>query len=221
MTDIGAVAKRIFDLLFAGGVVLGLAPVMLLAVLAATVDTRQWGIFSQQRVGRHGRLFHVYKVRSMRPSAAVTTTVTTGHDPRITRLGRLLRRTKVDELPQFINVLLGQMSVVGPRPDVPGYADTLQGEDRVILSVRPGITGPASVFFRDEEVLLASQADPERYNREVLWPAKVRINAAYVRNYSFVEDLRLVLDTAFSRLACSRASRARLGLIDAEEFPSA
>lgn len=212
--------KRSFDIAFSGAVVVGLGPLMALAVVAATADTGQWGVFSQVRIGREGRPFRVYKVRTMKPSRTVTTTVTTGHDPRITPLGRFLRRSKIDELPQFVNVLLGQMSVVGPRPDVPGYADCLEGTDRLVLAVRPGVTGPASVFFRDEEALLSQQADPERYNTQVLWPAKVRINAGYVRDYRFCEDLRLVMDTAVSRWALSRATKARLGQLEGQEFPA-
>ncbi len=212
--------KRSFDIAFSGAVVVGLGPLVALAVVAATADTGQWGLFSQVRIGRDGRPFRVYKVRTMKASRTVTTTVTTGHDPRITPLGRFLRRSKIDELPQFVNVLLGQMSVVGPRPDVPGYADCLQGADRIVLAVRPGVTGPASVYFRDEEALLAQQPDPERYNVLVLWPAKVRINAAYVRHYRFAEDLRLVIDTAVSRWGLSRATKARLGRLKGKEFPS-
>jgi lipopolysaccharide/colanic/teichoic acid biosynthesis glycosyltransferase len=105
------------------------------------------------------------------------------------------RRTKIDELPQLFNVLWGDMSFVGPRPDVPGFADRLEGVDRIILSVRPGITGPASLKYRDEEALLASQEDPERYNREVIWPDKVRINLDYVKHWSFAGDIGYILKT--------------------------
>lgn len=213
--------KRSFDLAFALGVLICLGPLILVTIVAATFDTRQWGVFSQTRIGRHGRPFRVYKVRSMRTPTVGGTTVTTARDPRITRLGALLRQSKLDELPQFVNVLLGHMSVVGPRPDVPGYADALGGEDRILLSVRPGITGPASVFFRDEEQLLAQVEDAEHFNRHVLWPAKVRINCEYVRQYSLLEDLRLVIDTAWSRPALSRAAKARLGLLRAPEFDAA
>lgn len=212
------VLKRCFDVVFSVLVVTTLFPVMLMAIAAATLDTRQCGIFSQVRVGQGGRLFRVFKIRTMRSSKLVTTTVTTGRDPRITRLGRLLRKAKIDELPQFINVLLGQMSVVGPRPDVPGHADCLVGDDRIVLSVRPGVTGSASVYFRDEEALLAQQPDPERYNAEVLWPAKVRINAAYVRRYNFWEDVRLIIDTALPRANLSKASQVRVGKLVAPEF---
>jgi len=201
--------KRSFDLVFAGTVVVVFFPVMAVALIAATLDTRQNGLFSQVRIGRGGRAFRAYKIRTMRASPTVSTTVTTRLDPRITVLGRCLRKTKIDELPQFINVLLGDMSVVGPRPDVPGYADRLAGDDSIVLSVRPGITGPATLFFRDEEALLAAQPDPERFNREWLWPAKICMNADYVRSYNFCEDLRLVLDTSLPFLTLSKASRAR------------
>jgi lipopolysaccharide/colanic/teichoic acid biosynthesis glycosyltransferase len=131
----------------------------------------------------------------MRNVPGVTTTVTSARDPRITRLGRFFRRTKLDELPQLINVLLGQMSFVGPRPDVPGFADQLNGADRLILAIRPGITGPATLAFRDEEVLLAAQADPERYNREVIYPEKVRLNRIYIEQYNLRKDLTYLIQT--------------------------
>ena len=121
--------------------------------------------------------------------------MTTADDPRVTRLGRLLRRTKIDELPQLFNVLAGHMSFVGPRPDVPGFADRMDGPDRIILSVRPGITGPASFQFRNEEALLAAQEDPERFNREVLFPEKLRLNRAYVENYRVADDVVCLVRT--------------------------
>ena len=192
-----AAAKRSFDLFVA---LLGLAMtwwLIILAWLLASIDTRANGFFMQQRVGRDGRLFRVIKVRSMRVDRSVTTTVTTKHDARITRLGYLWRRTKIDELPQLINVLLGDMSLVGPRPDVPGFADRLEGNQRLMLTVRPGITGPATLKYRDEETLLASVPDPEAYNRDVIFPDKVRINMEYVANWCFVGDLRYLWQTIF------------------------
>ena len=142
-------------------------------------------------------MFRVINIRTMRVGTGLDTTVTTGHDPRITPLGRFFRRAKIDELPQLINVLLGQMSFVGPRPDVPGYADALEGEDRVILTVRPGITGPATLKYRDEETLLAGVDDPERYNRDVIFPDKVRINREYVQQWSLRKDLGYIWRTVF------------------------
>ena len=130
------------------------------------------------------------------PSESGTwSTVTTADDLRTTKLGRFWRRTKIDELPQLFNVLLGQMSFVGPRPDVPGFADELTGEDKKILSLRPGITGPASLKYRDEEKVLAEVADPILYNREVIYPDKVRINLEYLTNWSFYKDLCYILMT--------------------------
>lgn len=190
-----ATRKRGFDLLLAFiGLLLGFW-LIALGWLVATIDTRQNGFFTQQRVGRNGRLFHVIKIRTMRNVTGVDTTVTTGADPRITRVGRILRKTKIDELPQLINVLLGDMSFVGPRPDVPGFADKLADEDKVVLSIRPGITGPATLKYRDEETLLARQADPEAYNREVIFPDKVRINREYIENWSLAGDIRYIWQT--------------------------
>ena len=190
--------KRTFDLSLACIGLFLVGWLIIVAWIAATVDTRANGFFLQRRVGYRGRLFTVIKIRTMRVQSALTTTVTTADDARITALGGLLRKHKIDELPQLINVLLGHMSFVGPRPDVPGFADTLADDDRrVILSVRPGITGPATLKYRNEESLLADQADPESYNREVIYPDKVRLNRAYVENWSFFTDLRYILRTIF------------------------
>lgn len=192
------VVKRTFDLL-GSAIALSLTFwIIAITWVLASIDTRANGFFTQERVGRWGRPFRVVKLRTMRPDPTVSTNVTTRGDPRITTLGRWLRRTKLDELPQLINILRGDMSFVGPRPDVPGFADALTGEDRVILSVRPGITGPATLRYRDEEALLAAAEDPERYNREVLWPDKVRLNREYVRNWSFRRDLWYLWKTLFA-----------------------
>lgn len=192
--------KRAFDLVVGGAALVATSPVMVVGVAASTISTRQWGVFSQERVGRDGQPFHVHKVRSMRRVDGVTTTVTAGSDPRITRVGAWLRRLKVDELPQLVNVVRGEMSIVGPRPDVSGWADALDGADRVVLSVRPGITGPASVAFRHEEGLLAQAADPEAYNRDVIWPEKVRLNREYIEQWSLRADLRWITATIASVL---------------------
>lgn len=190
--------KRAFDIVCAFGGLLVLGWLIALAVLVAKVDTGA-GLFTQKRIGQHGRPFTIMKVSTMRPVPGVTSTVTTSHDPRITRIGHVLRRTRIDELPQLLNVLVGSMSFVGPRPDVAGYADRLEGLDRIVLAVRPGITGPASIAFRDEESLLAGQADPEAHNREVLYPQKVRLNCEYVRGYRFAQDLRWLWLTLIGR----------------------
>jgi lipopolysaccharide/colanic/teichoic acid biosynthesis glycosyltransferase len=120
-------------------------------------------------------------------------------DHRITPFGAFLRRYKIDELPELWNVLIGDMSFVGPRPDVPGYADKLQGEERKILELRPGITGPASLKYSNEEEILQKALNPIQYNNEVLWPDKVRINLDYVKKQSFWKDVNLILKTIFFR----------------------
>lgn len=187
--------KRGFDLVVASALLLVTWPVMVLAWIVASFDTRANGLFRQTRIGRDGQPFRVLKIRTMR-RASVGSTVTTAGDARITRSGTVLRRFKVDELPQLVNVLRGEMSLVGPRPDVPGFADLLTGDDRVVASVRPGITGPAALAYRAEEQLLARVADPERYNREVLWPDKVRMNREYVERWSLGLDVACLVRTA-------------------------
>jgi lipopolysaccharide/colanic/teichoic acid biosynthesis glycosyltransferase len=195
LTPMQAVQKRFLDLAASGLGLIVLSPLIALVYVAATIDTRSNGLFTQERIGRHGARFRVLKIKTMRPGASFTTHVTAADDPRITGLGRWLRRHKLDELPQLVNVLLGQMSLVGPRPEVPGFADLLTGEDALILAVRPGITGPATLYFRNEEELLTACDDPEAYNRDVLFPAKVRMNLDYVRTYSFRRDLSFLWQT--------------------------
>ena len=195
LTFTNAVLKRSFDIVVSG---LGLVLVFWIiaaAWLIASVDTSENGFFRQYRVGRFGRLFKTNKIRTMRSNGHTTTTVTTSNDPRITRIGKFWRKTKIDELPQLINVLLGQMSFVGPRPDVPGFADSLRGEDRIVLAIRPGITGPATLKYRNEEELLARLEEPESYNRDVIFPDKVRLNREYITKWSFWGDIRYIVKT--------------------------
>ena len=189
--------KRFFDISmsFIGLILSGW--IIVLAFFLATIDTRKGGTFTQSRIGQYGKPFKVIKIRTMRDVRGIDTNVTTLNDPRITKLGFFFRKTKIDELPQLINVLQGKMSFVGPRPDVSGYADKLNGDDNIILSIKPGITGPASLKYRNEEELLAEQADPEKYNREVLFPDKVRLNREYIDNYSFCKDMKYIWETAF------------------------
>lgn len=155
-------------------------------------------IFKQQRVGKDGRLFTMYKFRTMVPHHSGSSVSVAGED-RITPLGKTLRRYKLDELPELWNILIGDMSFVGPRPDVPGYADCLEGEDREILNLRPGITGPASLKYRDEEELLAKVEDPIAYNNEIIYPDKVRLNRYYYHHYSFVMDIRMIFATVLGK----------------------
>ncbi len=158
-------------------------------------------LFVQERVGKDGKLFKVHKFRSMRVRREdeAFTGVAAAETNRITPLGEKLRKYKLDELPELWDVFIGKMSFVGPRPDVPGYADKLEGEDRVILKLRPGITGPASLKYRNEEELLASVDNPVRYNDEVIWPDKVRLNLYYLQHHSFWMDLKMIFATVLGR----------------------
>lgn len=154
--------------------------------------------FIQIRIGKDAHPFKMVKFRSMTVSHSGNTVSVKG-ESRITPLGATLRKYKLDELPELWNVLKGDMSLVGPRPDVPGYADKLEGNDRKILSLRPGITGAASLKYSHEEELLSRVEDPQRYNDEVLYPDKVRINRMYLERWSFWLDLRIIFCTIFNR----------------------
>lgn len=187
-------AKRLFDLIFSGLGLLLLWPVLLAAALWIKLDSPGPVLFRQVRIGRHGVPFMIHKFRTMRTAPGAQITV--GEDPRITRAGRLLRASKLDELPQLWDVLRGVMSLVGPRPEVPHYVALYPAELRdVVLSVRPGVTDPASLRFRNESELLAKAADPEREYVEVVLPAKLRLAADYVRSASLIGDVRLILAT--------------------------
>lgn len=190
-------AKRLFDLICSGlGLVL-LSPLLLLVALWIKLDSPGPVLFRQERVGRFGRPFFIHKFRSMRVDApALGPQITIGQDPRITRSGRWLRASKLDELPQLWDVFRGAMSLVGPRPEVPRYVALYTPEQRdLVLSVRPGITDPASLQFRNESEVLARAADPEREYAEVILPAKLQIAGDYVRQASVWGDLRLILAT--------------------------
>ena len=171
----------------------------LLLIVAILIRLKMPGgpvLFRQKRVGKDGKLFTMVKFRSMSVSHGGSSVSVAG-ESRITPLGAKLRKYKLDELPELWNVLVGDMSFVGPRPDVPGYADKLQGSDRVILKLRPGITGPASLKYRNEEELLVGVDDPQTYNDTVIFPDKVRINKEYYYNWSFRKDIRYILQTVF------------------------
>ncbi|MFS2027133.1 sugar transferase [Massilia sp. CT11-137] len=189
--------KRAFDIVASLAGLLLLAPVILLCWLVAAIETRSNGFFIQKRIGRHGRIIRVCKIKTMYPGDTRRSPIASRNLASISQSGRFLRKYKLDELPQLFNVLAGSMSFVGPRPDVPGYADRLQGEDRIILSLRPGITGPASIKYKDEEAILASIDDPETYNDRIIWPDKVKINREYFNNYSLLRDLRYIFYTIF------------------------
>lgn len=191
--------KFIFDRLMAFIGLLVLWPVLL--IVAMLIKVKMPGgpiIFKQKRVGRNGKMFTMYKFRSMTVGHGGSSVSVAG-ESRITPLGHVLRKYKLDELPELWNVLIGDMSFVGPRPDVPGYADQLKGQDRDVLKLRPGITGPASLKYRDEEEMLAKVEDPQKYNDEVIFPDKVRINLYYLHHYSFIKDIEMIFCTVLGR----------------------
>lgn len=199
--------KRALDLIVAVLGLLLLGPFIFVGWLLATFSTRSNGFFTQDRVGRNGKLFRVIKLRTMRAHQGMNaTTVTVRGDERITPIGRFLRRSKMDELPQLINVVRGEMSLVGPRPDVSGFADCLEGSDRVLLTLRPGITGPASLYYRDEESELAASEDPEKHNRDVVWPNKVRMNLQYLSDWSLTNDIGYIWTTVRGAVVSDRSA---------------
>lgn len=191
--------KYVFDRVAA---LLGLLLIWwLLIVVAILIKVKMPGgpaLFRQTRIGRHGKPFTIYKFRTMTVGHGGSSVSVAG-ESRITPLGAVLRRYKIDELPELWNVLIGDMSFVGPRPDVPGYADRLQGDDREMLELRPGITGPASLKYRNEEELLAAVENPQEYNDTVIYPDKVRINRYYLHNYSFVKDIEMIVCTVIGK----------------------
>ncbi|MBO7647054.1 MAG: sugar transferase [Bacteroidales bacterium] len=193
------VLKHIFDRIVSFIGLICFSPLLL--ILAILIKVRMPGgpvLFTQKRVGKNGRLFNIYKFRTMVVNHGGSSVSVAG-ETRITPLGATLRKYKLDELPELWNVLIGNMSFVGPRPDVPGYADQLKGDDLEVLQLLPGITGPASLKYRNEEELLATVEDPQRYNDEVIFPDKVRINRYYLHHYSFWMDIKIILATVTGR----------------------
>jgi lipopolysaccharide/colanic/teichoic acid biosynthesis glycosyltransferase len=189
--------KRLFDLFFSFiGILVFIIPILVLVVLA-TISTKKFGLYTQLRVGKNAILFTMYKIRTMYGDDN-DVFITLKKNSRITGFGNFLRKYKLDELPQLFNVLIGDMSLVGPRPDVKGYADELTGDNRIILTVRPGITGPATLRFKDEEEILARQSDPLKYNDEIIWKEKIKINKNYIENWTLIGDLKFILRTIFS-----------------------
>ena len=191
-------AKYIFDRIVALTAMILLSPVILILFIIHKIAMPGGAfVFKQERIGQHGKPFMIYKIRTMYDNAEQGGSVSTYDDPRITPFGRWLRETKLDTILELINVLKGEMSFVGPRPDVAGYADKLQGNDRKILELRPGITGPASIKYRHEDKILAQQKDPKKYNDDIIYPDKVRINLDYYENWSFFLDIKIIFQTLF------------------------
>ena len=189
--------KRSFDFFssFIGLIIL--LPLLIFVSLAIKIGSSGPIFFSQKRVGKDGRLFTLVKFRSMTVQQDSSNTATARGDVRITKIGAFLRKYKLDELPELWNVVMGEMSLVGPRPDVPGYADSLKGTDRNMLKLRPGITGTASLKYANEEEILAAQEDPQKYNDEVIFPDKVIVNLEYYENQSLWLDIKIIFATIF------------------------
>lgn len=193
------IAKYLFDRIMAFVGLVVLSPILFVVWILIRIKMPDGpAVFTQKRVGKGGILFTMYKFRSMSAHHSGSTVSVAG-ESRITPLGAKLRRYKLDELPELWNVFIGDMSFVGPRPDVPGYADKLEGDDRRVLQLRPGITGPASLKYRDEEVLLAAKANPQEFNDKVIYPDKVRINLYYLDHYSFVADIKMIIATVLGK----------------------
>lgn len=180
--------KRIFDIVFS---VLGLiffGPIILLFIIIAAFDTKSNGLFFQKRVGQFGRLFVIYKIRTIH-----------FFNNKSSHYGAFLRKYKIDELPQFLNILIGDMSFVGPRPDISGYYDLLEGENRKILLLKPGLTSEASIKYANEEEILLQQSDQVQFNDKIIFPDKVRMNLEYYIKQSFLLDLQIIFKTIFRK----------------------
>jgi len=189
--------KRTIDIFFSLFGLVILLPLFLLLSIVIKSTSKGPVFFIQSRVGRYGKLFKMIKFRTMYQLQDSSTMISVKGDARVTKSGVIIRRYKLDELPELLNVLFGHMSLVGPRPDVPGYADKLVGDDKRILELRPGITGMASLKYSNEAEILAKQKDPKTYNDEVIYPDKVRLNLDYYNNQSIWLDIKIIFATIF------------------------
>lgn len=188
--------KRLLDITASGLGLIFLSPLFLIVALWIKSDSPGPVFYRQARVGRYGKDFRLFKFRSMRVGSDKKGLITVGgHDPRVTRSGYYIRKYKLDELPQLINVFIGDMSLVGPRPEVRKYVDLYTPEQLHVLDVRPGITDLASIRYRNENELLAKASDPEQYYREVVMQDKLRINLQYISDHSFFRDLKIIFMT--------------------------
>ncbi|HBU48994.1 MAG TPA: sugar transferase [Myxococcales bacterium] len=207
-SEVDRALKRALDLAFAGGALALSWPAFL--ALAAVIKWEDGGsaLYVQERVGRFGRPFRLFKFRTMRQRAvdAAGLPITVGDDDRVTRVGRFLRRTRLDELPQLLNILRGEMSVVGPRPEVSRYVALYSDEQRAVLEVKPGLTDPATLAFRGEADVLGASEDPERTYIEIVMPEKLAMNLEYLRQRDVGSDLSLILQTVLT-LASDELSR--------------
>jgi len=198
--------KPVFDTVVSLIGLLALTPLLLLISVSVYLSSRGGVFYRQIRIGQNGKVFSILKFRTMYENSEGSSVSVQGED-RITPLGRLLRKYKLDELPELWNVICGDMSLVGPRPDVPGFADVLTGSDRMILKLKPGITGPASLIYINEEEILSFQKDPENYNKEIIYPHKVKINLWYYDNLSFKLDMKIIFFTLFRKNASEKMKK--------------
>ena len=189
--------KRLFDFCSSLIGLIVLSPLLILISILIKISSSGPFLFCQKRVGKDGEIFTLIKFRSMTVQQESNSTATARGDVRITKIGAFLRKYKLDELPELWNVIKGEMSLVGPRPDVPGYADKLVGKDRNILRLRPGITGAASLKYANEEEILADQQNPQKYNDEIIFPDKVKVNLEYYENQSLWLDIKIIFATIF------------------------
>ena len=189
--------KRLFDLIFAIFGLLLLLPFFLAISILIKIDSKGSVFFIQDRVGQDAFLFKIIKFRTMTTSEEIKSTISIKGDVRVTKFGEILRRYKIDELPELINILRGEMSFVGPRPDVPGYADKLNGDARNILKLKPGITSLASLKYSNEELLLSQQKNPIDYNNNIIYPDKVKMNLNYYKNHNLWIDIKIIFATIF------------------------
>ncbi|MFL2573910.1 MAG: sugar transferase [Flavobacteriales bacterium] len=190
--------KRLFDVVFSLVGIVFLLPIFIVVSFLIKIDSSGPIFFLQKRVGLNGDIFKIIKFRTMRVNHNNSLTITLENDVRITRIGKILRKYKIDEIPELINVLIGDMSFVGPRPDVPGYADLLKGNNRNILKLRPGITSKASIKYANEEQLLLDQQDPIAYNNDVIFPDKVKMNLNYYENNNIWIDIKIIFATLYT-----------------------
>lgn len=189
--------KWFFDRTVSLVLLIVLLPILLLVALCILVANGAPVLYIQERIGQNAKSFKLIKFRTMRGEEK--SPIAASEISRVTRTGRWLRRTKIDELPELLNIFVGDMSFVGPRPDVAGYADKLEGDDRRMLTMKPGLTGVASLKYRDEEDLLAVQPNPQEYNDKVIWPDKVRLNLLYMERQSFWLDVKVLVCTALGK----------------------
>lgn len=178
--------KRIIDFCISFLALIFIFWIITFIFILAFFDTQSNGFFTQKRVGQFGKTFTIFKIKTMHPKTET-----------ISSFGKFLRRTKLDELPQLLNIIKGDMSFVGPRPDIPGYYDLLEGENRKILELKPGLTSEASIKYRNEEMLLQSVSNPKQYNDEIIFPDKVKMNLNYYYNHNLLIDLKIILKTIF------------------------